>query len=539
MALILLVAGLLWVDPFGWRLFDRLQGEQDVAITAMPPETAVYLSIDLLQFQSDEWQQVFAPFIEAAGDADGASAQDALQAQIEDQFNISYEDDVRPWLGSSLGVSLLDVETDIGGDIVAVQWVLAVETRNNRDSDAFLQKLADGWATTTGLTAVSQTYDDVDLTQFESENPVEQLVFGRVDNLVLVGSDVDGVQKAIDARADVSLADTSGYAQLKPTLVDGRLATIYVNMPRLGPLQEALPLRVGAFTLPPLPTDGIRGTAVSISQHPTGIQLDATTAYEPGRLSEPQQQLLQTQVSGAQTAENLSPDTLLYLNGVGVNHLWGVYRAAFIDIASEADFDESMALLQQQFGLNPDTELLPFLDGETAVALIPDTSGALSQLTNSGVELVLVTATNDEQSLSTYVARFSDTFNNTLGTVTQSTNANSITEYQLETILLPDYSLHYGLGQSTFLLATSGDALQAGQVDTAVSLAQTPDFQAVWSQYPEEMIPGLYVDVERWLANVEEGGTAVLPILQPIETLSAAAQVENNQTHYQMIIAVK
>ncbi|MCP5096270.1 MAG: hypothetical protein GY943_12020, partial [Chloroflexi bacterium] len=40
LALILLVAGLLWVDPFGWRLFDRLQGEQDVAITAMPPETA-------------------------------------------------------------------------------------------------------------------------------------------------------------------------------------------------------------------------------------------------------------------------------------------------------------------------------------------------------------------------------------------------------------------------------------------------------------------------------------------------------------------
>jgi hypothetical protein len=536
--MLLLMAGLLWVDPFGWRVFDRLKGEIDIAISAMPPETAVYISIDLLQFQSPAWQQLFAPFVQAVGEEGDISAQDALQTQIENQFNISYNEDVRPWLGASFGVALLNVETDFAGELTAVQWVMAVETRSKQDSDAFLQKLSVGWAETTGITAVTHTYQDVDLTHFAAEASSDQLAFGRVDNLVLVGSDLDAVQKAIDAYNDVSLANTSGYTTLQPTLVDGRLAAVYFNMPRLSRYQDAFPLRIGAFSLPRLPTDGVLGTAVSISQHPSGFQLDATTAYNLSQLSGPQQLLVQTQVADTRTAASLSLDTILYLNGVGVNHLWGVYRTAFIDAASEADFADSMGLLNQQFGLNPESDLLPFLDGETAVAVVPGTGGVLPQLAEVGVDLILTVAISDEQGLSTNITTFSDAFNKTLGTVSHSSNANGITEYQLETVLLPDFSLHYGVGQSKFLLATSVGGLQAAQVDMAVSLANTPRFQAAWAQFPAQMTPGLYLDVQRWLSHSQNMDIANTSLLKPIDTITGAGQRENDQTHYRIIVSI-
>ncbi len=526
--LLTIIATLLFVDPFGWRILDRLQGKADLALTAMPSETAVYLGVDLLQFISDDWQAVFKQF----QDSDGVNLQNDFEVSLNEQLGVSFAEDIEPWIGPSFGIALLDVQTDLTGNIISIQWVAAVETRNRADTDAFLAKLETGWATMTGETAVSDSIQNIDITLFNSETPANQLAFGRADNLLLIGSDMAAIQSAWDARDDVSLADTSGFTELESTLVDGRLATLYLNTPRLGRLQSKLPLSFGSFVLPPLPTDGVRGAAVSVSLHEGGIQLDANTAYNLAQLGNAQTQLLQTTVADQIAAESLPANTFLFANGQGLDQLWAIYRQAFIAETSETDFDDSMSLLKQQFGLNPDSELFPLLDGTATLALVPGSGGFVPQLAQAQLDAVLTVNSSDEATLTQNIADFSQRFDATIGTV-RETRQGGFTQYALETVLLADFRLDYGMGNGRFALATSPDALQAMQTENG--LAQTNSFQTAWDTFPSEMTPGLYVDMAGLWTHLQEIGQEPSFAWQALTQISAASQTTDNQTHQRII----
>ncbi len=529
--LLAIVAGLLFVDPFGWRVLDRLQGKADLALTAMPSETAVYLGVDLLQFISDDWQAVFEKFQAP----DGGDAQDDFELLLNEQLGLSFSKDVQPWIGPSFGLALLDVQTDLAGNIISIQWVAAAETRNRADTDAFLEKLEAGWAAMTGETAVSDSVQNIDITLFTAEIAANKLAFGRADNLLLIGSDRAAIQSALNAREDVSLADTSGFTELESTLVDGRLATLYLNTPRLGHLQSALPLSYGSFVLPPLPTDGVRGTAVSLSLHEQGVQLDANAAYNLAQLGDAQTQLLQTQTADQTIAESLPANTLLFANGQGIDQLWAIYRQAFIDETSESDFDDSMTLLKQQFGLNPDSELFPFLDGTATLALFPGQGGLMPQLEQAQLNGILAINSSNEATLTQNIADFSHQFDATVGTVTE-VNDGDFTQYTLETVLLSDFMLHYGIGNGRLSLATSPDALQALQTESlSTSLAQAPSFQTAWDAFPSEMAPGFYVDVAGLMTHLQENGQATNESWQALNHISGASQTIDAQTHQRTI----
>ena len=538
-AFLAIIAALIFIDPFGWRILDRLQGNSDLALTAMPSETAVYLGVDLLQFISDDWQAIFAQF----SAADGGDAQNDFEQSLNEQLGISFSEDVQPWVGPSFGVALLDVQADLTGNVTSVQWVAAAETRNRADTDAFLAKLAAGWAKMTGETAVSETYQNINITLFNSETPANQLAFGRDDNLLLIGSDLFAIQSALDARKDVSLANTSGFTELEPTLVapwrnGGRLATLYLNTPRLGRLQSALPLSFGSFVLPALPTNGVLGTAVSVSLHEGNIQLDVNTAYNLTQLGTAQTQLFQTQSADQTTINSLPVNTLLYANGEGIDQLWSLYREAFINETSDSDFEDSMALLKQQFGLNPNSDLFPFLDGTTTLALVPSDiaeGGSVPQLAQAQLDAVLAIDSSDGAILSQNIADFSQRFDATIGTVGE-TAVNGFTNYTLETALLSDFMLHYSVGHDQFIIATSPNALLTTQsTETATPFANSATFQTAWSAFPTDMTPGLYVDVAGLLTHLQTVGQETSGSWNAITQISGASQTTDSQTHQRII----
>ncbi len=259
--LLLLAAALLFLDPFGWHILDRLRGKYDAAMTAIPVDSDMYMGLNLLSNNRTRLSEIQDTFTTAAAGSDIES--DELLQELDDFFaqelGISIDKDIVPWLGQFVGFAIVDFELDEFGDVKSFEWVLTAETRDRTASDQFLTKLASGWSTSNEEMARIETYKGVTITQFED------FVFGRSSSLVMFASSAGTMRQAIDSQAGDSLADTAGYEEAISKLPDDRLLTTYFNGEQINKFLSSVPTILPHISPENLPTSAIQGTAVAIS----------------------------------------------------------------------------------------------------------------------------------------------------------------------------------------------------------------------------------------------------------------------------------
>lgn len=521
---------LLWADPFGWHVWQRWMGGYDAAITAVPANSQAYISLNLLNADRERLDELTAAF-------DTTASQDSLEQLLTDEWGLSLENDILTWIGQYVGVALLSVETTENGN-VSVHWVAAAELLDPEAADLFLSKWRETWMQTYNQTPETLTYKGVELIVFDD---APELVFGRSDNLVLFGSDVEAVQQAIDTQGEESLADSASYQEATAQLPADRLLTFYTSGDEL---RDALTALSGTFSLTTpgdmLP-EAMQGTAVSLSLVDAGVQLDAITLYDADELTPTQQQTLTTHVETVETAAFFPANTSVYAVGQGLDLLWHSYRDSFIAQTSQQDFTESMQLFADEFGLNPDTDLFPLLDGEAAFGLIPGTTG----LEEIGLPVggTAVIHTHNPAQLTTNLEAFSQTFGNPqtgIGTVTTATS-NGFTTSQIESVLFPGWHPVYTIQQQFFVLGSDLAALQALVWDGGTSLAATPRYQQTWQAFPADFTPGLYVDMAELMEMLQTATNTTTDFsqLKPITTIAMAGSSAENRVHQTIMVFIQ
>jgi hypothetical protein len=542
-ALFLLAAGVIFLDPFNLHIVDRIRGGYDAAATAIPAESSVYVGIDLLNRNFDELDDFREVFVAATTgtDVDVANLEQRLDDLLARELNLSLEDDLKSWLGQYVGIALVAAELDEFGQLAGFDWVISAESRNRDASDQFLARLAQSWAGAQGESPSSEGYAGISLTKFK------QIVFGRSGRFVLLGSSSGALHQAIDAQNGVSLADSDGYARTLAQLPRERLLTAYVNGAQLSELLAAVPTPLPHIGPDNLPTASIEGTALAMSLVKEGLQIDAVTSYNPEKLTLLQETALETRVTDPKTPTLFPADALLMLSGQGIDLFWSTLRRSLIAEIGRSDFDESMRLFEREFSINPDEQLFPYLDGEAALGLIPSEIGTISAAAEIDLGAIAVIGTSDQEGLAASLATFSTRIGNPIGGFGLVTTVQGSSEqiiYEFRTVLIPDLLFAYGTGNGYLMLGSSSEALQSMQFSGGGSLATTSAYQQAVQSFTDEMSVGLFADVQGILdvvgERVSDGGSlaTMRALLSPIKYVAAGSQAGEDMAHTRLLIFV-
>ena len=162
------------------------------AAEVMPPDTELFVSIDFLQFLEGDARKLndtIISMVEATGEIDAGDLRDVdgligeIDEALQDALGIDFSDDIRPWVGRTVAVSV----SGLAGDLSTMDLgylpdiLMVVETRDRDVADQFLVDFATGLERATGVEVVRRTHNEVPL--FIAADAAEfdpPLVFARI-----------------------------------------------------------------------------------------------------------------------------------------------------------------------------------------------------------------------------------------------------------------------------------------------------------------------------------------------------------------------
>ncbi len=281
-------------------------------------------------------------------------------------------DDVRPWLGSELGLSV-----EFGDDGIP-HPALLIATTDPDAAQAALEKLAD-------QDLQVHEYDGVQI----SVTKDGEGAFAIVDDVAVAASDETTVRRAIDAAhgtiPDISTSQV--YLDTIDGLPEGKLAMAFANVAglvdRFGS-QTAASAAIGAGGLGQL--DVIEGVGASLSAETDGLALDVTTKYDAAKLSQAQRDLV-TAADHENTTLALVPDDAFAVSAQ--EHMDTILKMALDQIEQQVP---GAADPIDQAGVH---ELLTAMTGDIALEVGPGSDAAVSG--------ALIVGTDDPEQMGTFL----------------------------------------------------------------------------------------------------------------------------------------
>lgn len=153
------------------------------ALDYVPASSLLYMVIDT-DFDGKNWKRAEKHAKKFDGYEEGK--QDALDSMFEDS-DLTYDKDIKPWLGESAGVAVLSAGTDDEVEVVA--WA---DVTDDAKAEKFLKKETDEKGTS--------KHEGYTIHEAESDSDT---TYWTIKDKVLLFSDSEGnVKKAIDAKED-------------------------------------------------------------------------------------------------------------------------------------------------------------------------------------------------------------------------------------------------------------------------------------------------------------------------------------------------
>jgi Protein of unknown function (DUF3352) len=202
-------------------------------------------------------------------DDPGAKITAALEDASKQEGDLSFKDDIEPWLGDKIGVAVTALRSSDDAD-----YVLVIASKDDGKADDALGKEKG---------TVKRSYKDVDY-RYRAKDKTAAAV---VDHRVVIGTE-NGLKSAIDASKGDSLAESNGLRDVRAKVAQDRIGLFYLDFqgvfrtigqiaagdPTLGALLQsaggAVPRTIGAALQ--AQADQLRVDAVSI-----GTPKSATT----------------------------------------------------------------------------------------------------------------------------------------------------------------------------------------------------------------------------------------------------------------------
>jgi len=480
------------VAYFGLSFFS----DNDPIAAVVPNDVLVYVSMDFLQAQSEDFNKALEVFKEISEVDEPQTSDEAADEFFSEEYGLSFTEDVLPWMGrhGSFVVNSADINSE------EIEFMFLVESRNKSAADDFLTKFVAAIEEDQGISFETVERDGVTLQVYRSDfGSMEDIVIARDGKFVYMANSEDIVVESVGLKKADSLARDAYYTSALSGLSGDRLATMYMSVDSyiglLDDMTESDLFYGSPTSFPDVSEYGFGGIAVGASFIEEGLRFDFAVAYDEANLSDYQKEFLSVTYQEPNGDDLVPEDTFFFL---GVNNSQGLDR--YMDENNplvDQDVLESFDLLEDELGISV-RELFELLSGEFAIAVGPANEGLPVEIGEVNLGFTIIASTNNEDG-------FNDWFKGLLDVAAQ----NMYVEYQTENVTFGDYTLqevsvqdfdenitalYYGADNGFFFIGTSQGVFEDGLVKKN-TLATNAKYQETWQAFPSSSVPYLYFDM--------------------------------------------
>ena len=323
-------------------------GGGDRAATLAPANTVAYANV-YLQPSTGQQANLSGLIGRLPGFADEAALDDKIDQVVQNLLattGIDYRADVKPWLGDQIAIAAWPTGTDA---TQAATVILADVTDPDAASSSIAAITADQ-----GLTFTTETYDGVEL------QVADGTAYALVDGMLVVGNGADAIHAVVDTSGGAdSLATQPAFTDAMDEQPNDYLASFYVDLAGFAEASGASADLGGITTASAVlvaETDGLKLSGSAPLSADTGADASAAPAAEPGTLTGwmPERTVAEITVFGLRSALEA-----------------GLAVAGDVPEGEEVTsaLDTLRALAAFALGVDLDADVLPLLDGETALAI--------------------------------------------------------------------------------------------------------------------------------------------------------------------------
>ncbi len=442
-----------------------------------------------------------------------------LSRQLDDALNqgfkgagLSFDKDVKPWLGSKIGLSVTV------SDKPAV--LLMVDSRDDAKAKAALAKVRHS-EPATALHWSDTTYQGQTVSVGTSTDGSEPSVYAYVDHTVLLSNNEGLVHDAIDADRGVRarLADSTPYKSTLALLPADHLLLVYVDGGRIDRrLKDSL--RSGSTGVPASSLnqlDAFRSLGFAVSAQSDGLAADLQIRLDPSKLDNSTRTALSQRKSLSSVIKYVPAKAYAFFATNSAKQI----AQSFTDQMASSGNDAKQAL--DQLGLTGPSGALAHLTGLAAVYLGPSSSPAAGG--------ALIVSTDNAASLRTFL-------DNVVASAQASgsiTVQKQIHQGVLETFVADPtftqmgYAPAYAVSDNLGIIGTTPDQVSA-VIDTVRegNIAGTPAYAWTASHVDKDPDATFFVEIAQGAAEIRAAlppdaqgqyDRDVKPNVQPLKAL--------------------
>jgi Protein of unknown function (DUF3352) len=295
-------------------------------------------------------------------------------------FGLTYDKDIRPWVGSQLNLVLLSPAPEDVAQVGANATVWFLPMRDPQQAQSVLSRAA-------GSTLQKRTYKDVEVQSFKGQNGKSLSTVVLENRLLIVSNGNNTLNQVIDTyRGAPSLAQTPRLQEAMKEVEDSSaFAQVYVNLPvaTAGLLQN--PSR-GMSQSTIQRVQAVQGFGSSIKIEDGGLNFKAISWLKPDS-----KQAIKGNNTSQTLARLLPGDTLMMTAGGNFRQAWQDYtQGTESQLIVPLNPGKIQAGLLRSTGLDFEKEFVSWMDGEFVAAVVPTASQS-----KQGAGIMVLAKAND------------------------------------------------------------------------------------------------------------------------------------------------
>ncbi|GAX36346.1 DUF3352 domain-containing protein [Nodularia sp. NIES-3585] len=410
--------------------------------------------------------------------------------------NISYEQDLKPWVGgvmvamlppnpTKLAQSNQPNSTSQGQPESNILMVVGIKDKLNALS--FANKLK----SKAGVKVEESDYKGETITEV-TENG--RLTYSAVlnNNHLVFAPEKQAVEKAIETfKGQPSFASQEGANRMLTANADVKniLAQVYIP-DYAGMMQQLIAASPQATQLPPQSLkqlQQVKSIVARVGVDDQGVRMRAIANLDP------QLNKFEYQASPAKIVDQLPLDTFALMTGNGISRSWSAI------VEQSQDYPEFNQIVQQVRGqlkfvnIDLDTDVFGWMDQEFAFGAMPSNQGVLANLGFGGA---LVLETSDRSTATATLSKLDNLAKTQrLNVAQRNIGGKDVTEWQIpgQGALLS----HGWLNQDTVFLAVGGSVAEAIATNNTPKLDSSDTFKAVTGSLQKPNAGYFYIDAEK------------------------------------------
>jgi hypothetical protein len=303
-----------------------------------------------------------------------------LETDFLTPFNLTYDKDIRPWVGPQMNFVLLSPAPEDVAQVGANAAVWFLPMQDPQQAQSILSKAG-------GSSAQKRIYKDVEVQTFKGQNGKTLSAIVLENRLLIVSNGNNTLNQVIDTfRGAPSLAQTPRLKEAMGEVNDSAaFAQLYVNLPiaTAGLLQN--PSRgIGQSTIQRV--QSVQGFGSSIKIEDNGLNFKAISWLKPDAKQE-----LKGSNKSQSLARLLPADTLMTTAGGDFKQAWQDYsQGTESQLIVPLNANKIQAGFLKSTGVDFEKEFVSWMDGEYAAAVVPTANQS-----KQGVGMLVLAKAND------------------------------------------------------------------------------------------------------------------------------------------------